>query len=409
LKTRILFVDDEPYVLQGLCRMLRGLRDEWKMVFAGSGQEALDQMAEKPFDVLVTDVRMPGMDGMALLNRVRRQYPKTVRIALSGQSDQETLIKAVGPTHQFLSKPCDAETVQSTIRRACALREHLADENLQKTISGLTSLPSPSAFCSKMLSELQDPDTSVSRLGELISRDVAMTTKVLQVVNSSYFGLRQRVSTPAAAAVLLGVDTMRSLVLSVGVFSQKPRTGTSRPLVERLANHSYRVSALARRIAEAERADKQLKEQIFVAALVHDVGKLVLLDSFPDEYAVLWEWADRQEKPLWMLEKEAFGAAHADVGAYLLGLWGFTDIIVEAVAFHHCPSQCPGQAFDPLSVVHAADALEAEQSSPDAGSADLDVEYLTGIGLADRIDTWRELIPDSLSEEQPNVCENPVR
>ena len=110
-----------------------------------------------------------------------------------------------------------------------------------------------------------------------------------------------------------------------------------------------------------------------------------------------------------MLEKEAFGATHADVGAYLLGLWGFTDTVVEAAAFHHYPAECPGRAFGPLAVVHAADALQREQASPDDGPPRLDTEYLARLGLASRIDLWRTMGPDANIKEQVHVGENPVR
>ena len=407
MKTRILFVDDESYVLDGLRRMLRAMRSEWEMVFVPSAQEALDRMAEQPFDVLVTDVRMPGMDGTELLTRVRQQYPRTIRIALSGQSSEEVLVRTIGPSHQFLSKPCDPESIRSTIKRACALRGHLADERLQGMISGLTSLPSLPAHYTRIVDKLQAPNTSAVELGEIISQDVGMATKILQLVNSSYFGLSHRVTTPADAAALLGIDTLKALVLSVGIFNSDGQAGGR--LVDALSSHSHRVGAMARRIAETEDAPPQLSEQVYVAALLHDVGKLVLLDSFSAEYARLLAWAELQHEPTWMVEEQAFAATHADVGAYLLGLWGFTDDIIEAAAFHHCPGACLARAFGPLSVVHAANVLEHESRSPGDARAELDTAYLTELGLVDRLDAWRQACLDPCMREPRCACENPLR
>src|SRR5256885_11774657 len=125
---RILFVDDEPKVTEGLHRMLRSMRREWEMTFATSGAEALEKLSAKPFDVVVSDMRMPGMDGCQLLTEVMRRHPQVVRIILSGYSDKETIMRSIGLAHHYLSKPCDAETLKETIRRACDLRDQLEEE-----------------------------------------------------------------------------------------------------------------------------------------------------------------------------------------------------------------------------------------------------------------------------------------
>ena len=105
-KTRILFVDDEPLVLQGLQRMLRPMRNEWEMAFVESGRRALEEMATLPFQVVVSDMRMPGMNGAQFLSHVQELYPRTVRLILSGHADKDLIMKCVGTAHQFLAKPC---------------------------------------------------------------------------------------------------------------------------------------------------------------------------------------------------------------------------------------------------------------------------------------------------------------
>src|ERR1017187_6368046 len=111
----LLFVDDEVRVLQGLQRQLYGMRNEWNMNFKEGGAKALDFMASAPVDVIVTDMMMPGMDGAQLLTEVMKRHPDTIRIVLSGHADREAILRLVGPAHQYLSKPCDAEELRNAI------------------------------------------------------------------------------------------------------------------------------------------------------------------------------------------------------------------------------------------------------------------------------------------------------
>ena len=138
----ILFVDDEPVLLDGLRRSLRSMRNEWTMMFAGSGEEALKVLEQAPFDIVVSDMRMPKMDGAQLLNEVQRRYPHIVRIVLSGYSDKEMIFHSIRATHQFLAKPCEPEQLKTTIRRACALQDVLKNEVLRALVTGMPAIPS---------------------------------------------------------------------------------------------------------------------------------------------------------------------------------------------------------------------------------------------------------------------------
>jgi CheY-like chemotaxis protein len=222
---RILFVDDEPKVLAWLERMLRSMRHEWEMEFAKSGPEALEALAARPFDVVVSDMRMPGMNGTQLLAEVMQRHPQVVRIILSGNADHETGMKSVGPAHQFLTKPCDVEVVKTTVGRACALRDLLADERLRLLVSQMQSLPSLPSLYEELVRELQLPNASLKRVGEIISKDVGMTAKILQMVNSAFFGLRREVSSIGRALTLLGLENVKrwsTLTVFAGV-DEKPR------------------------------------------------------------------------------------------------------------------------------------------------------------------------------------------
>ncbi|MEZ4503307.1 MAG: response regulator [Dehalococcoidia bacterium] len=391
-RRRVLFVDDEPRVLRGLRRLLDPMRDEWEISFAESGAEALDKLSEAEFDAVVTDMRMPGMDGAELLHEVLRRHPHTVRIVLSGQSDQETRLRAAGPTHQFLTKPCDEETLRRTLTRACDLRDLLRRDSLRRLVGQLKTLPSLGTVQRDLRTELMSPDPSMRKVGDLISQDVAMTAKVLQLVNSSFFGAPKRVGSVSEAVLMLGLNVIRDLMLTESVFGAYMADGALE-LVEPIRDHSDFVGGLAYEIAAAEGADLQVRGDAQLAGQLHDAGALVLAANMPMEFRKAAAVARMRNIERWQGEVELFGADHGEVGAYLLGIWGIPDPIVEAVAFHHRPAQAPTHGFTPLTAVHVADALAHEVDGQDDSVlvTSVDEEYLERLGLLDRLDGWRLL------------------
>lgn len=215
---RVLFVDDEPKVLEGLRRMLRAQRREWDMEFAAGGPEALERLAVSPFDVVVTDMRMPGMDGSELLREVTARFPATVRIILSGQCDRGTVFQSVASAHQFLTKPCDSETLKSTVARACGLRDQLPNDWHKQTVSRLTCVPSLPATHAKLLAETESPAVSIERVGEIIADDVGMSAKIIQLTSTGFFGTPQRCTNPVRAVSLFDLDTIRTFAASKSIF-----------------------------------------------------------------------------------------------------------------------------------------------------------------------------------------------
>jgi HD-like signal output (HDOD) protein len=392
MKKRILFVDDEPKVLEGLGRMLRVMRDEWEMHFATGGPEALEIMATEPFDLVITDMRMPVMNGLEFLKEVRAKYPKVIRVMLSGHADQVLIMRSVGVTHQYLSKPCDAEVLRSTVTRAIELRELLANEKIKLLIGQMSSLPSLPSLYVEIVQELQSADASIRHVGEIIAKDPGMTAKILQLVNSAFFGIRRRVSNPTDAAAYLGLETIQSLVLSVKVFSKFESYCTPGCSIDEISSHSLATAVLAKRIAEGEHAGKAMADEAFTAGLLHDLGKLVLCTNLPKQYGEVVARSISAGAGYCDVEREILGSTHAEVGAYLMGLWGLPDPIIEAIALHHRPSDCTQKNFCALSAVHAANALENElqagrqQSTPPAL---LDQAYIAAIGKTERLDEWR--------------------
>ncbi len=390
---KLLFVDDEPKVLQGLQRQLHAMRNEWNMNFVGGGQQALDFMAGNPVDVVISDMIMPGMDGSQLLTEVAKRHSGTVRIVLSGHADREAVLRLVGPAHQYLAKPCNAEELRTAIARAVALRDLLGNEHLKQLATRIKCLPSLPALHHQLTAEFQKDDPSMERIGEIISRDVGMTAKILQLVNSSFFGLPQPINKTFDAVMYLGLTTVRSLVMSLQVFSQFDPKLLHNFSLDALAQHCWMTGVVAGRVAQTEQKEMKMRDQCFLAGLLHDTGQLILATGLPEEYASVLNTAKTQNLPVAQAEKEHFGATHADVGAYLLGLWGLPDPIIEAVAMHHCPSLCVVPGFSPVIAVHVADAFVHEQSgiSTELPVPVIDMAHLTRLGLADRIETWRNV------------------
>jgi HD-like signal output (HDOD) protein/CheY-like chemotaxis protein len=403
MKKRILFVDDETLVLDGLRRMLRPLRDEWDMEFCDSGAGALARMAETPFDVIVSDMRMPGMTGAELLSRVMQRHPRTVRLILSGHADRELILKCVGSTHQFLAKPCDPEAIKATVRRAAATDDALQSDALKALVGRMSRLPSIPALYREIVEALQDPDVPMAVVGRIIGQDIAMTAQILKLVNSAYFGLRRRVSSPEEAATYLGLDTLRSLVLSLNAFSQFDGIKVEGFSFAGLWRHSLHVGAAAKAVAHAEAAGGKVVDEAFVSGLLHDTGKVVMAANFPAQYAEVVALTRTEGLDACEAERRILGANHADVGGYLLGLWGLPVPVVEAIAFHHRPASAAGRGFSPLTAVHVADALVHGAEAPPDATPDprLDARYLAELGLAARVPAWREIPAQTTSTTEP--------
>lgn len=388
---KILFVDDDPHILQGLQRMLHSMRHEWEMEFVDGGEKALSLIREEPIDVLVTDMKMPGMDGIQLLTEVRKQFPQVIRIVLSGYSDYQMILMSVPLAHQFLTKPCDPKSLVSAVNRAGSLRDVLAEAGLKKLVAQVSSLPSLPTLYVELEKAVNDERTNLNNIAEIISLDMGMTAKVMQIANSAFFGLQRKVSTPEEAVLLIGIKTLQALILSTHIFSQFKNTARFRPFLEALWCHSQATAGLAKSIAKQAKGDKTTKEYASTAGLLHDCGELILADNFPDEYDRVLALTGRERMPLWQAEEKIFGAHHGSIGAYLLGIWGLPNPIIEALAFHHRPNSFLQEGFNILTAVHVADALEAENDTIENPVNGVDETYLKELSLIHHLPEWRRL------------------
>jgi putative nucleotidyltransferase with HDIG domain len=410
---KILFVDDDHIVTKGLRKMLQPMRHKWEMEFAVSGEEALSFMSQSSFDVVISDLHLRGrgicrgIDGAKLLDIVRERSPETVCIILSKPPDMEMALKSVKSAHQFLMKPSSVETIKYAIERTCNLRDLLKNETLVKTVTRIRNLPSLPSLYSMIVKEMQSPDASLKKVGYLISQDVSMSAKILQLVNSSFFGLPRKITDPQRAAVYLGVDTLKALALSVNVFSSSTEDaelcGFS---LADMWKRSIMVGRLAQDIARADTDDKKVLDEVMIAGMLHDIGKLILL-KVPEQYKQVMDLIKESGCDPVEAEYTVMKTSHAELGAYLLGLWGLPDIIVETVAFHHNPSKLLENMVTKQNESSREDL--AKTKSKGANSESLSIEKqltefttLTAVHLADAMLIQKDRSSDITAHTSPD-------
>ncbi len=347
----VLFVDRDRTAFDGLKRQFDN-RAEWQIVLSLTGQEALQKLENSQFDVVMADMGAPG--GYGLLMEVLRRYPNIVRIALADKMKHD-LTGSANAAHQCLVQPCDAATLHSKLGRALQVREFLASPVLRTLISRLTSLPSLPSVHTKLIQSLEDPEMSSRELGQIIAQDVGMTAKVLQLANSAFFGLYRYIASPTEAAIYLGTDTIR---------------------------------------AYAENLPKRTADCSLVAGLLHDIGKLILAANCPKEYDEILAAAKAENGSCREVERRMLGTSHAEIGAYLLWLWGLPDTVCDAVAFHHSPAKHLAGTFSAAAAIHVADALghETEEPMESICRPEIDINHLKSLGVEERVPEWRRIL-----------------
>lgn len=390
-RKRILFVDDDRVVLQGLERMLFEWADVWDLVFVDGPELALSAMSASHFDVIVSDARMAGMDGAALLARVRREHPDVVRIILTGHSELEATLRAMPVAHSFLTKPCKPERLVELLQRSCALQDLLTREDLRTLVGGVAGLPARPEIYTRLTEAIADPKVGASDIARIVSRDVALSSKVLHLTNSSFFGTPRKFLSIEQAVAFIGVRMLRKVVLSAEVFATfGPELTLSGVSLDAEQKHALGCA----RIASAIAGDPEQAEYASMAGMLHDIGKLVWAKKAPDMMRALMQRCPPGQSVPPAIEESQAGTLHGRVGAYLLGLWGLEHPLVEAVAYHHDPASVESSRLDLPTTVHVADALAHEIENERAGvtaESMLDRAHLSRLGVEGQIDAWREL------------------
>ena len=335
---------------------------------------------------------MPVMDGVHLLLETQQRHPSVLRVLLSGTADEVVSLQATGAAHQFLAKPCDSDVLISTLSRLGNFNDLLNDSRIKQVAASMKTIPSMPTLYGELCDALKSPEAKVEQIASIISKDMGMMAKILQLVNSAFFGLSRNISDASQAVSYLGFDTVKTMVLTTGLFEQLQPGVVDGFSFERLWEHSLRTGARAQKIARALGLEEFLVADALAGGMLHDVGILLLATELPEEFEQSVRLSMEQHVLLSEAEHATYGISHAEVGAYILGLWGLRFPVVEAVAYHHTPRQAGSMEISPLLAVHVADAIERVDSSPCLGSmaSHLDEQYIDLLGLSDRIAEWRK-------------------
>jgi HD-like signal output (HDOD) protein/ActR/RegA family two-component response regulator len=385
--TRILFVDDEPQVLTALKSLLRTHDHGWDVVYADGGLAALSALERQRFDVVVSDLRMPHVDGAELLAQVKRDQPGAIRLLVSGQADEEAPPAAVLVAHQLLPKPCDPAALSAAIDRARLIRGIIDDDTVQRISDRLGQLPAPPRIYWAITRAGAHAEPALRETVALIERDHDVATRLVDLANWPYASLARRARTIEEAAEVLGTDLVRAFAVAASAFTRWPTHGLPPELsFARLRAHTFATARIARRIAT--RPDDAA--HAFAAALLHDLGHLVIAVCFPERVPAILQRTGRGELVEHAQSRE-LGFDHAAIGAYLLGIWGLPAVLVEAVADHVAPQRRPRTVLDVAGLLHVASALAGEHMPSTWGGARppwLDMQYLQQVGVADRMPQW---------------------
>lgn len=392
-KKTVLFVDDEQKVLDGVRRMLYTMRPVWDMQFFNSAKSALEYMKTAHVDVVVSDMRMPEMDGAEFLSTVKKLYPDTIRFILSGYSDQQMILKTIGSTDQFLTKPCNPDELKTVISKALESQDIVDDNKIRAFVSRLDSLPTMPNIYTELKELLESPESSFAEVAKVVSKDISMTAKVLQLVNSAFFGLRHHVTSIQQAVTYLGFETIKAVVLATGIFSKYTKEEIDKFGIEDTYDHSIGVGMIASKIVKKVTGDEKMADEAGMAGILHDIGKLIFIRNKPDDYEGIMKKVREEGANQYIIEQDNFGVNHAEIGGYLMGLWALPQNIVNSITFHHNPKKFEHSSFEVLTAIYVSNILEQRTLEQLGGPLEsfIDLKYLEKISIRDKFSDWVDM------------------
>jgi putative nucleotidyltransferase with HDIG domain len=365
MQNRILFVDDDPVLRELYGSMSSDLQEHYEVFTAGSGKEGVQLLQKNSFDVVVSDLTMPGMDGVQFLGHVVRTQPDSARIVVSGYLDRLRIAQCLFVGHRYFNKPCDSKGLTALLLKLASFREIVSNQKVRRVVGGLGSLPGPPDTYLKLEEVLNSAYSSLNDVAAVVEQDIGVTAKLLQIVNSAQFGVARQIVSPTEAVQLVGVEVVRGLVLGLQAFSVYKSNPAKKSPPSDLWDHSLRIALTARRLAQAHSLSHEGCEMAFLGGLLHDIGKIVILANAPEEHHDVMTFARNYKIPVHESEMRRFGATHAQIGAYLLALWGIQDQVVRLVEHHHSLESFPEtEDCSALVMIHAAHAIESKADKP---------------------------------------------
>jgi len=332
----ILFVDDEPQVLHALKRDFR--KSAFKTFFAQSGPEGLEIIERENIDLVVADMKMPGMDGYEFLQNVKLKYPHIICVILSGYTERDTVYKSLidGTAQAYLSKPWDKNSLENYINQLFEVKSALQDRNLLNIVNSVSHLPTIEERYQKILNLIKKGE-SLSKISEVIEEDPALTADVLKLANSAFYGQRVPISSVNRAVVFLGTNIIKDIVLSLGIINSFKNIGKNKIEINKFWEHANLCNKIIT-FLYVELFQKRLPDEFSTVGLLHDIGRLFELIYFPDKFSQILEKLESNPEIGWLeAEIEVIGVPHTLLGGYLLNWWNFPYPIIEIAFFHHEP------------------------------------------------------------------------
>jgi HD-like signal output (HDOD) protein len=388
---RILFIDDEPALLDALERVFRPMQSEFEVQVESSPRAALERLGRESFDVVVADMRMPALDGVSMMNQVMQRAPDSVRLVVSSESEAQPAPRSSVPiSHQYLTKGVDADSLKDTVSRISRMRDRMHDENMRALIGEIDGLPAVPAICQELNRTLAKADFSMRHVASVVEKDPAVCAKILQLVNSSFFGVGRKITHLHDAVAYLGASMLKNLVTSVTLW--RTLEGV-RPAaigqLQRVHGNCQRVGALARLMMGKDRARS---EEAFISGLLHEIGMTLLIAYLPERYDRISAEMMKTGLSFYEVERSLYTVDHAEIGAYLLEAWGLPFQILEAVAFHHSAPNLGHTRLEPADAVYIAQAmLDAQARGQDLDEC-VDISYLAQLGVEASLSEWADLL-----------------
>lgn len=384
-------VDDQAAVLDTAVLILRSVDPDWEVSGFKGPFEALEAVKTRAPDLILSDQLMPGMLGSQFLEQVRILSPNAIRIIMSGYValNKLTLITSA---HQYLAKPFDALKLRELIRRSFAAQDRIAGSGLQSLVTSLRSIPSLPQAHHSLLAELESDTSSGLGIAKLVTEDVGVSTKVLQLANSPLFGKGQLITSPIDAVLCLGTDMIAAVVLSQMLFRHYETLSHPEMDLPRIWNHCWQTASLAQYICRDKRLPREASEAAFLAGVVHEVGRFILIDNFPSQYITACQAARQLKSPLRPRLLETFQVSPAQIAGYLLELWGMPPVIISSVSWQDNPREAPEKGFSVAVALYIADHIACHKSAPDVFSPpEWDTDFLKSIGCLEDIPRWEAM------------------
>ena len=390
MKRTIYIVDDQHEVLETAVLIVRGVLPEAEVTGFLNPREALAAVQAHPPDLILSDHMMPEMHGSELLDGVREASPTTVRIIMSGYVGLDRLT-VITSAHQYVPKPFDAVELKHLLERTFAAQDRLVDPALREVVTALRTLPSLPQVRHSLLLELQDEYGAAATIGNLIAQDAGLTAKVLQLANSTLFGREYLVTNPGDAVTCLGTAVVASIVLSQTLFKHYADNSHPEVNLPQIWNHCWETAALAQFFCREKSLPRATGEAAFLSGLLHETGRLVLVDNFPEKYQAACDAARAAKSSLGPRLREIFGTTASDVGAYLLDLWGMPSAVVAAISFLERPEEEHPKSFSLTSALYIADQLASRRFAPDPfPPTEWSRLYVRSVGGPEELAAWEK-------------------